>query len=115
MPYGWGGNRRSSVVLAMHHRLQWFIHLRAYGLRKGDEHPDCTLMGRGTLYFLTLKAPVVDCFATMPISALCRALVSPSECSTIKDGRLNRVSDVLAVFHQQSENSTAAPSASCLR
>jgi len=23
----------------MHHRLQWFIHLWAQGLRKGDEHP----------------------------------------------------------------------------
>ena len=39
MPCGWEGNRRSGVVLAMHHRLQWFIHLWAQGLRKGDEHP----------------------------------------------------------------------------
>ena len=23
----------------MHHRLQWFIHLRAYSHREGDEHP----------------------------------------------------------------------------
>jgi len=27
-----------TVVLAMRHRLQWFIHLQAHGLRKGDEH-----------------------------------------------------------------------------
>ena len=33
MPCGWEGNRRSDVALAMSHRLQWFIHLRAYGLR----------------------------------------------------------------------------------
>jgi len=26
---GWEGNRRSGVALAMHHRQQWFIHLRA--------------------------------------------------------------------------------------
>jgi len=39
MPCGWGGNRRSGVALAMCHRLQRFIHLRAHGLRKGDEHP----------------------------------------------------------------------------
>jgi len=39
MPCGWEGNRRSGVALAMRHRLQWFIHLRAQGLRKGDEHP----------------------------------------------------------------------------
>ena len=38
MPCGWGGNRRSGVALAMHHRLEWFIYLRAPGLRKDDEH-----------------------------------------------------------------------------
>jgi len=27
------GNRRSGVALAMRHRLKWFIHLRAQGLR----------------------------------------------------------------------------------
>jgi len=27
MPYGWEGNRRSGVALAMRHGLQWFIHL----------------------------------------------------------------------------------------
>jgi len=27
MPYDWEGNRRSSVALAMRHRLQWFINL----------------------------------------------------------------------------------------
>jgi len=31
--------RLGKVTMAMHHRLQWFIHLRAHGLRKGDEHP----------------------------------------------------------------------------
>jgi len=36
MPCGWeGGNHRSDSV---RHRLQWFIHLRVHGLRKGDEH-----------------------------------------------------------------------------
>ena len=29
---GWEANRRSGVTLAMHHRLQWFIHLWAHGL-----------------------------------------------------------------------------------
>jgi len=33
------GNRRSGVTLAMPHRLKWFIHLRAHGQGKGDEHP----------------------------------------------------------------------------
>jgi len=42
MPCGWESNRRSGVALAMRHRLQWFIHPRARGLRKGDEHPACT-------------------------------------------------------------------------
>ena len=45
MPCGWEGNRRSGVALAMRHKLQWFIHLRAHGLRKGDEHPAYTPRG----------------------------------------------------------------------
>jgi len=38
-PCGWEGNRRSGVALATRHRLQWFSHLRDYGLRNGDAHP----------------------------------------------------------------------------
>ena len=45
MPCGCGGNSRSGVTLAMRHRLQWFIHLRAHSLRKGDEHPAYTPHG----------------------------------------------------------------------
>jgi len=32
---GWEGNRRSGVALAIHHRQQWFIYLRA----QRPEHP----------------------------------------------------------------------------
>jgi len=32
---GWEGNRRSGVALAMRHRQQWFIHLRAQRPMKG--------------------------------------------------------------------------------
>ena len=39
MPCGREGNRRSGVALAMCHRLQWFSHLRAHGLRKGGRPP----------------------------------------------------------------------------
>jgi len=45
MPCGWEGNRRSDFALALRHRLQWFIHLRVHGLRKGDEHPAYTPHG----------------------------------------------------------------------
>ena len=45
MPCGWGGNRRSGFALAMRNGLQWFIHLRAHGLRRGDEHPTYTPYG----------------------------------------------------------------------
>jgi len=41
----WEGNRRSGVALTMRHRLQWFIHLPAHGIRKGDE--PTLLMGYG--------------------------------------------------------------------
>ena len=33
---------RSGVALAMCHRQQWHYHLRAHGLRKGDELPAYT-------------------------------------------------------------------------
>jgi len=43
------------VALAMHHRLQWFIYLRAHGLRKGDEHPaDSPHRARQTTFFKLL-------------------------------------------------------------
>jgi len=42
MIYGWEGNRRSGVELAIHQKLQWFIHLRAQRLSYGDEHPTNT-------------------------------------------------------------------------
>jgi len=48
MPCGWEGNRRSGVALAMRHRLQWFIYLRAHGPRKGDE--PTLLMGYDTVH-----------------------------------------------------------------
>ena len=32
-------------TLATRHRLQWFMHLQAHGLRKGDEHPAYTSHG----------------------------------------------------------------------
>jgi len=39
MPHGWEGNRRSGITLAMRHRLQWFIHLRAQWLTRGRWAP----------------------------------------------------------------------------
>jgi len=51
----WEGNRRFGVALAMRQRLKWFIHLRAQGLSKGDEHPTNTLHGYGTLYHYSTK------------------------------------------------------------
>jgi len=51
MPCSWGGNRRSGVALALRHRLQWFVHLQAQGLRKGDEDSPTLLVGCVALYF----------------------------------------------------------------
>jgi len=45
MPCGSEGNHRSGVALAMHHSLQWFIHLWVHDLRKRDEHPAYTPQG----------------------------------------------------------------------
>ena len=60
MPCGWEGNRRSGVALAMRHRLQWFLHLRAHGLRKGDEHPAYTPHGVWHT-FLYVASLCADC------------------------------------------------------
>jgi len=54
MPCGWEGNRRSGVAPAMRHRLQWFIHLRAHGLTKEDEHLAYTPHGGMALLFTTV-------------------------------------------------------------
>jgi len=57
MTCGWEGNRGSGVALAMRRRLQWVIHLRAHGLRKGDGHPAYIPDGlRHTLPYLTVRA-----------------------------------------------------------
>ena len=59
MPCGWEGSCRSGVALAMRHRLQRFIHLRAHGLRKGDE--PTLLVEDGTLYLCDLKILNIGC------------------------------------------------------
>ena len=53
VPCGWEDNHRPGVALAMPHRLQWFIHVRDQGPRKGDEHPAYTvLMGYDSTLYL---------------------------------------------------------------
>jgi len=52
MSCGWEGNRRSGFALAMRHRYQWLIHVRAQGLSQGDERPPTLLMGYVTRYLL---------------------------------------------------------------
>ena len=54
MPCGWEGNRSSGVALAMRHRLQWFIHLRAHSLRKRDGHPAYTARGAWHSFTFTM-------------------------------------------------------------
>ena len=43
-----GSNHRSGIALAIRHRLQWFIHVHAHGIRKGDE--PALLMGYDTTF-----------------------------------------------------------------
>jgi len=50
MPYGWEGNRRSGVALAVLHKPKRFIYLRAQGPWKGDKHPTYTPL-RGMAHF----------------------------------------------------------------
>ena len=53
-PCGWEGNRRSGVTLAMRHRLEWFIHLRAHGLDREMSTP--LMLSCGVLTHLTWVA-----------------------------------------------------------
>ena len=55
MPCSWEGNRGSGVALTVRHRLQWFIHLLAHELRKGEEHPAYTPCAVRTLYLYMHK------------------------------------------------------------
>ena len=55
---GWEGNHRSGVALAIHHRLQWFIHPWAHGLKREMSTPPTILMGYGTLYLPQCKVCV---------------------------------------------------------
>ena len=71
MPCSWEGNRRSGVALAMRHRLQWFIHLRAHGLDSEMSTPPALSCGVwphlpvtcGWMQMLTVHLEETDCFA----------------------------------------------------
>ena len=71
-PCGWEGNRRSGIALAMHHRLRWFVHQRAHGLRKGDDHPAYTPHGVSH----TLPLPEDDIYGAI-IMAQSHCKISP--------------------------------------
>jgi len=65
---GWEGNRRSGIALA----IQWLIHLRAYGLRKGDEHSD--LPGRLRLRSSFTQQLLVPSVNSRPSLVFCCSL-----------------------------------------
>jgi len=50
MLYGWKGNRRSGIALAMSHRRKWFIHLQAQAYIKEISTPPTLRTGQGALY-----------------------------------------------------------------
>jgi len=54
MPCGWEGNSRSGVALAMRHRLQWFIQLRAHGLDREMSTPPMLSRGVWPIYLTLL-------------------------------------------------------------
>jgi len=57
MPYGWKGNRRSGVALAMRNRLTWFIYLRAHGLDREMSTPPTLSCGVWPIYLTFTTAP----------------------------------------------------------
>ena len=69
MTYGWEGNRRCGVALAMRQRLKWFIHLRARWPSNGDQHDAYThrkgLMSASPFYFDHLQLYTWRCVDKM--------------------------------------------------
>ena len=62
MPYGWGGNRRSGVALAMRYRLGGIsMHLRALWSIQGDGHLAYGPHGRLYLFTARRYASAVCC------------------------------------------------------
>jgi len=55
MLWGWEGNRRSGIALAMRHRLSGITTYRLNGLRKGDDHPAYAPVEYGTFTFTPTK------------------------------------------------------------
>jgi len=57
MLYGWKGNRRSGVALAMRNRLKWFIYLRAHGLDREMSTPPTLSCGVWPIYLTFTTTP----------------------------------------------------------
>jgi len=82
MPCGSEGNRRSGVALAMRHRLQWFIQLRAHGLRQGDEHPAYTPHGvwRNFVFLNSKLCVLMRPWLAGPLTIFCVSGVTADVC-----------------------------------
>jgi len=98
MPCGWEDNRsswecnrRSGVALVMRHRLQWFIHLRAHGLRKVDKHLAYTPNGVWhELHWLPIRDRVefqVACMVRQSLSGQA-PLYLADDCCLVSDSTL---------------------------
>ena len=102
MPCSWGGNRRSNVVLGMHHKLKWFIHRRVHCLDRDMSTPRTLSCGVGlpvraqrrpasrstpaSPYFATHAHPVSALLLLTPFSAssaLISALLACSACTAL--------------------------------
>jgi len=77
MSCGWEGNRRSGVALAMHHRLQWSIHLEAHGLDR-EMSTQLTLSCTVRLIYLYLSLSCTAKFSKFRVSAKVRTEVGPT-------------------------------------
>ena len=61
MSCDWEGNRRSAVAVAMRHRLNWFLHVRAQRSSKGDEHPTNTVPRAWSAFSFTIAICLASC------------------------------------------------------
>jgi len=93
-------------------QTQWFIHLWAYGLRKGDEHPAYTpVWVCGTLYLYISSANYYNISILVAVSEGKTLFFRAGNWSTSADGSWTVMDVLLYETFWFADNSTTSPAA----
>jgi len=108
VPCGWEGNRSCGIALAMRHRLQWFIQLRAHDLDREMSTPPTLLAGYDNTHYRYIVAVVSACIVRCVYSTA--RVKQTTTCPTQLPTALNRqLKQVSAMFlHRTATHYTCA-------